>query len=161
MLARFLFIPIALSTNGNMVNGNLNSRTRPHLEENLAKSLKDQSKFNRAQATKLSCRSSTTTDSRLLPPQWLSTPDPPPSDPLYCNWHHVALLLFSRFLLTQSFYCFTALWAAHACNHFTKPVYTPHGALGVLLHRQLPVIHLMFTVLSGKQLYSSVHHCQR
>lgn len=65
-----------------MASGNLNSRTRPHLEENLAKSLKDQSKFNRAQATKLSCRSlnnhwlqaSAASDSAL--------PWPTPSDPL-------------------------------------------------------------------------------
>lgn len=112
-----------------MANGNLNSRTRPHLEENLAKSLKDQSKFNRAQATKLSCRS---LNKQPLTPglcrQWLSTPLTHSFWSPYCNWHHVALLLFSRFLLTQSFYSFTAL-AAHACNHFTKPVYTPHGAL--------------------------------
>lgn len=59
---------------------------------------------------------------------WLSTPLGLSFWSPYPNWHHVARLPFSRFLLAQSFYSFSAL-AAHASSHFTKPVYTPHDAL--------------------------------
>ena len=129
MLARFLsFIPITLSTNGNKENGNFNSRTRPHLEENLAKSLKDHSKFNRAQATEFS-RHSLNNQVHWLQASPLVTQHSPACSfwSCYRNGHH-ACLPFSRFLLTQSFYSFTAL-AAHASNHFPKPVYTSHDAL--------------------------------
>lgn len=144
-----------------MANGNLNSRTRPHLEENLAKSLKDQSKFNRAQATKLSCRS--------LNNHWLQAsaasdsarPWPAPSDPLIVT-DTMLPSCFSQGFCSHRASTHSRLWLLMPATisrslfiHLMVPSWCSP------LHRQLLVIHLMFTLPSGKQLYSSVHHCQR